>query len=201
MAAREAIAGQQTSRLRLLSAPAVAAIGAGGTVLEAAAIAVLGVVALLILCFALLPPLFGRHVLVVTSGSMEPLFSAGDAVLVERIGPESAIAEGDLIAFHTFSAGALNTHRVVGTKVIANETYFQTKGDANQAADPDLVARSAVYGRVERSFHAVGYLLAAVNNPGPRALLFFLPAVFLAAQELLLALAGWRRLGPSLPSA
>ena len=113
----------------------------------------------------LLPSLGRLDLLVVLSGSMQPLFNPGDMVVVEETGPDS-ITVGDVIAFHPPDAKdekTLVTHRVVDVVVNGSRLYFRTKGDNNEDTDPFLVPAENVVGRAVFSLPYLGYLTR--HNP------------------------------------
>ena len=113
----------------------------------------------------LLPSLGRLDLLVVLSGSMQPLFNPGDMVVVEETGPGS-ITVGDVIAFHPPDAKdekTLVTHRVVDVVVNGSRLYFRTKGDNNEDIDPFLVPAENVVGRAVFSLPYLGYLTR--HNP------------------------------------
>ncbi|MBR3195975.1 MAG: signal peptidase I [Clostridia bacterium] len=82
----------------------------------------------------------------VASGSMEPAMPVGSLVLVRKVDPENLKA-GDIIVFGgTRSDGENVTHRVVEND--QDQKQLTTKGDANDAQDPDPVAYDQVVGQV-----------------------------------------------------
>jgi len=68
--------------------------------------------------------------LVVTSGSMSPVFNAGDLIFITRMNSSEAKV-GDIVTFLTRD-GLLLTHRIVEIK---NDGEIVTKGDANNTND------------------------------------------------------------------
>jgi signal peptidase len=80
---------------------------------------------------------FGRTILIIASGSMEPGIPTGSCILVEKTGPGD-ISAGDVITFYSDDpkiAGSMNTHRVVSVSEGAAGIEFVTKGDANYIVD------------------------------------------------------------------
>ena len=67
--------------------------------------------------------------LVVTSGSMSPVFEAGDLIFIMRMDPLKAKI-GDIVTFQT--ENGLLTHRIVDIKA---DGEIITKGDANNEID------------------------------------------------------------------
>jgi signal peptidase I len=68
--------------------------------------------------------------LVVTSGSMSPIFEAGDLIMIVRLDPEK-VKVGDIVTFQT-KDGELLTHRIMEIKP---DGEIVTKGDANNSVD------------------------------------------------------------------
>jgi len=113
----------------------------------------------------LLPSLGRLDLLVVLSGSMQPLFNPGDMVVIERLDPGS-VAVGDIVAFHPPNAEdekTLVTHRVVEIVNDDGKIYLRTKGDNNEDVDPFLVPAENVVGRAVFSLPYIGYLTR--HNP------------------------------------
>ena len=103
------------------------------------------------------PEIFGFSQLVVTSGSMEPAFSAGDMILIRQ---EEDYELGDIVTFR-LSGGDLVTHRIVGSV----EGSFITKGDANNTEDDDLLNPAQIVGRLVACIPAVGSFLLFLRTP------------------------------------
>lgn len=82
--------------------------------------------------------LMGVRSFTVVTGSMQPAIKIGSIVFTF---PSANYHIGDII---TFNRGKISvTHRIVGE----NQNGFRTQGDANDVADPQLVARKEVIGK------------------------------------------------------
>lgn len=103
------------------------------------------------------PEIFGYSQLVVTSGSMEPAFSAGDMILIRQ---EDAYRLGDIVTFRD-GDGNLVTHRIVGS----TEGSFITKGDANNTEDDALISPGQIVGRLVTCIPAVGGFMLFLRTP------------------------------------
>src|SRR3990167_4434609 len=87
--------------------------------------------------------------LIVQTGSMAPSIPAGSLVVVAKKGTDGAgvnYVENDVITFQ--KGKELVSHRVVNVVRENGEKFFQTKGDANQEPDPELVQDKQVIGRI-----------------------------------------------------
>ncbi|MCD8168252.1 signal peptidase I [Enterocloster sp. OA13] len=93
---------------------------------------------------------------VVMSGSMEPVVSAGDIIIVHK---EDAYRPGDIVTFS--ENGNLITHRIV------EETPegFVTKGDSNNAPDGGIVAGDSIHGRMAAVIPGAGYAVLFFRKP------------------------------------
>jgi signal peptidase I len=99
-----------------------------------------GLVALAVLTFALLavgPHVLGYRTMTMLTGSMAPEINPGDVTIVTPIAV-SEVTEGMVITYHRpIENHSLVTHRVISVEQAADGTVtIQTKGDANEAADP-----------------------------------------------------------------
>lgn len=103
------------------------------------------------------PSIFGYSQLVVTSGSMEPEFSAGDVILIRQ---GDSYELGDVVTFRD-PAGALVTHRLVGRV----DGMFVTKGDANNVEDEELLSPDDIVGKMVTYIPAMGQALLFLRTP------------------------------------
>ncbi len=127
---------------------------------------------------------FGYRPFTVMSGSMSPAIGTGDVVVVQRIGA-SAAAAGDIITFPDPSGrDRLITHRVRRTRREADSLHFETKGDANNAAEQWSVAATGDIGRVRHRLPKLGYALVFASGPYGKILLAVIPVLLLAGFEL-----------------
>ncbi|MCA6213725.1 signal peptidase I [Thermococcus bergensis] len=145
---------------------------------------------LLLPVFLLLPYSGNLELLVVLSGSMQPLFNPGDVIVVERVNA-SSIAVGDVVAFRPPDAKdekILVTHRVVEILVNESGRYFQTRGDNNEDVDPFLVPAENVVGKAIFSIPYLGYLTRHNHSRTARLLVYifliFIPGVMLIYGEI-----------------
>jgi signal peptidase len=131
------------------------------------------------------PSMFGRTMMIVTSGSMSPSIEVGDAVYVREGGDSATSVEvGDVITHRKLSGAGMTTHRVIARKWIDGRLFFQTKGDANARPDVDLIPAGAVYGVVGMRVPNAGPALAFATSDSGKLVLLGLPAVLLLVSEI-----------------
>ena len=106
--------------------------------------------------------LFGLTPYVVLSGSMEPTYHVGSLLYVKKIAPE-AVQVGDPITFVLDENLTVVTHRVV--EIDAENQYFYTKGDANDAVDGSPVYFPNLIGKPVFSVPYLGYVADFVQQP------------------------------------
>ncbi|WP_448630373.1 signal peptidase I [Cellulomonas soli] len=129
-----------------------------------------------------------QRLLIVTSGSMAPMFEAGDAVVLRRITDPSQLKVGQVVSFWPVGSQSLVTHRVVELHMlpqleadpldptrsvpllddagdVVENPYIVTKGDANPLRDPNATPLTRVRGSSWPSTR-VG-MGAAVGRVGP----------------------------------
>ena len=105
-------------------------------------------VSLFVLSFIVIPLADkSSHLYIVTSGSMEPSLNVGDIVYVKDCGA-SKVNIGDVINFHREDEKYTVTHRCVDIIEKGNETFFKTKGDANEENDTSLVSEKDLIGKI-----------------------------------------------------
>ncbi len=88
---------------------------------------------------------FGRSVLKVLTGSMEPTILTDDYIIIDR-NATSDLREGDIISYYSKDpqiAGMVVTHRIVG---ILDDGRYLTRGDANTVNDAP-VSEEQIIGR------------------------------------------------------
>lgn len=109
------------------------------------------------------PDIFGIKPFIVLSGSMETEIYTGDLAFVKII-DTNEIKEKDIIAFRN-DENTVTTHRVVGIIKENGNTYFKTKGDANNVEDASLVNSEAVEGIYTGKISKIGSMLMFLQEP------------------------------------
>jgi signal peptidase len=142
------------------------------------------IIGLIILFTIILPVIQGSlHFLTVLSGSMSPSINAGDVVVTQEQS-SSSIITGDIITFQeSNNQNKLVTHRVVNISERNNTLFFETKGDANQGKDQQLVSENELVGKVIFTIPYLGYLPNFVKSPTGFLLLIVIPGILLITSE------------------
>ena len=133
------------------------------------------------------PQVFGRHFLVVRSGSMTPAFATGSMVAINQTtATENAqLPVGAVVAFRSLAnPEVLITHRIVDIVDVNGTSAYQTKGDANATADGTYLAPERVIGTYSFSVPRLGIFMVALQ--GRQFLLTLIAAFTLASISLML---------------
>lgn len=144
-------------------------------------LAVLTVVALTVA----LPTLGGGTAYTVLTPSMRPSLPPGGLVVTRPV-QANDLRIGDVVTYQLRSGDpAVVTHRVLALRLTADgQTLAQTKGDFNNAIDPDLVKPEQLRGRLWYSVPFLGYINSTVAGHGRVAIVGLVTVG-------LLAYAGW----------
>jgi signal peptidase I len=94
----------------------------------------------------------------ILSGSMEPIYNVGGMVIIQPVDART-LKVGDPISFNLPGFSSPVCHRIISIRYKNGEKYFQTKGDANEEADIDLVPMTNVKGKVIYHIPKVGRLI------------------------------------------
>lgn len=118
---------------------------------------------------------------IVESGSMEPSIMTGALVLIV---PTESHKIGDVVTFKSATADVPTTHRIVDSYVEEGNTWFVTKGDANEENDTAPVRAENVIGKVMADVPAAGFVLDFARQPIGFILLIVLPALMIIFSEI-----------------
>lgn len=127
--------------------------------------AVLALVALLAIVVVVVPFVTGAKPYTVLTGSMVPHYSPGTLVVVKPA-DVSEINLGDVITYQLESGRPeVVTHRVVAVGAAADgEPLFITRGDANDADDPEPVMPVQIVGKLWYAVPYVGWINNVVTG-------------------------------------
>lgn len=105
--------------------------------------------------------LIGLTPFAVLSGSMEPAYQVGSLIYVQKVAPEN-IQVGDPITFVLNADLLVATHRVVEIDKV--NSYFFTKGDANDNPDGAPVHFNNLIGKPVFTIPKLGYVASALST-------------------------------------
>lgn len=93
----------------------------------------------------------GERLVTITSGSMTPGIPVGATLGIHEPADRTALQPGQIITFKATGNGTVISHRIVQRLETAKlgGVFYQTKGDANRTADPDLASASSIIGVVD----------------------------------------------------
>lgn len=132
---------------------------------------------------SLLPISGNIEIKIVKSGSMEPTIRTGSIVIVKS---EISYAVGDIVTFGEDTRRQIpTTHRIAEVFQKNGQTYYHTKGDANEEADPSETPESTVIGKVVFAVPYGGYILDFARQPIGFTFLIGIPAGLIIIDELL----------------
>ena len=131
----------------------------------------LGLAALLAVYATVVPWMIqrsGERLVTITSGSMTPGIPVGATLGIHEPADRTALQPGQIITFRATGNGTVISHRIVQRLETAKlgGVYYQTKGDANRTADPDLASASSIIGVVDGVLPT--WQSAAVDLQSPR---------------------------------
>ncbi len=131
--------------------------------------------------FTFVAPRLGWSVDTVFSGSMEPQLKVGGVAVTRPVAAEE-IQVGDIITFYPPTSEQLTSHRVIAVDD-GSAFHFQTKGDANENADPFIVPAENVTGKVCFHIPYFGYAAQFIKTPLGILLTLCLPGLVIIALE------------------
>lgn len=141
------------------------------------------IVSIALLLLSSLIPIPGNFkVKVVKSGSMEPTIKTGGVIVIR---PNNSYEVGDVVTFGRDTKTQIpTTHRIVKVDGSGRMKVFTTKGDANDAEDPNLINLSDINGKVLFTVPFVGYILDFAKKPLGFILLVGIPALVIIIEEI-----------------
>ncbi|MBI5456680.1 signal peptidase I [Candidatus Kaiserbacteria bacterium] len=132
---------------------------------------------------SLLPIPGNVQIKIVKSGSMEPAIKTGSVVVLK---PQESYKVGDVITFGEDTGTQIpTTHRIIEVRQEGSQTFYMTKGDANEDPDNVQIAKSEVEGRVLFNVPYAGYVLDFAKQPIGFTLMIGLPAAMIILDELM----------------
>ena len=117
---------------------------------------------------------------VIMTGSMRPTIPVGAVVYTQQA---MQYHKGDIIAFNRDNI--IVTHRIKSIIKKNNTISYQTKGDANNVADIQLVSQNAVIGKEYVALPHIGNFILLLRTIPGFAIFIGLPTLFVIILEIL----------------
>lgn len=131
---------------------------------------------------SVLPITENYKIMVVQSGSMEPVIKTGSIVMIK---PMQDYKIGDIISFDQITRDKTPiTHRIYDIKVTEGQPIYITKGDANNAPDTREIQKKDVLGKVLFSIPFIGYAVDFAKKPLGFAIMILIPAGAIIGDEI-----------------
>jgi signal peptidase len=131
---------------------------------------------------SLLPIPGNIEIKIVKSGSMEPTILTGSIVVVK---PAASYDVGDVVTFGEDTSSQIpTTHRIIAATGDFKNTFYTTKGDANEEQDPQQIPARDIIGKVVFSAPYAGYILDFARQPMGFTLMIGIPAGIIIMDEL-----------------
>ncbi len=149
--------------------------------LELSLVLILFFLAVLLLV-TVLPFKTGYKALTVQSGSMTPTLPTGSLIVIAT---QPSYQIGDVITYNNQLEGnELTTHRIYQIKKTNQQSFYLTKGDANNGPDAKGVLPEQIIGKVVFHVPGLGYLINIAKTPPVFLTLVFVPAGLIIASEI-----------------
>jgi signal peptidase len=131
-----------------------------------------------------IPSLAGYFPLVVLTDSMSPNIESGDLVIYHTIDADE-VKVGDVISFYDPAGDGTSivTHRVIDIVTEDGELAFQTKGDASDTADAELVPAENLTGILRTRFAGAGHIALFMQSRTGLIVCVLIPLLLLIAYD------------------
>lgn len=129
----------------------------------------------------------GLRMVILNSGSMEPSIPIPSIIFTL---PSNLYKVGDIVTYKfvdkntNVSFKQTITHRIIEEKNENGQTFFITKGDANDVPDPQIVTADQILGKVFITVPYLGYFPLLIKTVPGFMLLIALPCYLLLKNEL-----------------
>jgi signal peptidase len=132
------------------------------------------------------PQIFGYEIMTVLSGSMEPGIKTGSIIAVKPVKDKDQLQKGDVITFRSVDDGSVFiTHRIIDVKTINSQVHYITKGDNNDAPDPEPIPASNVVAKYENiTIPYLGYVFNFAKSKAGVVLLMIIPGITIVIYQL-----------------
>ncbi len=112
------------------------------------------------------PTILGHQVIIVTSGSMEPVFETGSIILINTRTNNRVFSEGDIVMFRSPENPQTNiTHRVIDVIDEDDTVSYRTKGDNNDYEDQLPITNQDIVGEyMNFTIPRLGYFFSFIRT-------------------------------------
>lgn len=131
--------------------------------------------------FSVLKTPGGFKMLVVQSGSMEPVIKTGSVILIKK---QDTYNVDDIVSF-VGSGRDSTTHRITKTSIVKGKEIFNTKGDVNKGEDQEKVGIDNILGKAVFTLPYLGYVIAFTRTQQGFIFLIVIPATIIIFSEIL----------------
>ncbi len=128
--------------------------------------------------------IFGIHINVIATGSMEPQLKVGD-IIISKSYSDQKLEVGDVVSFVSKSgevAGQLITHQIINIENGTDGLTVTTKGTASQLAD-DPIKDSEIVSVMLYNSKLIGFIYGVVTHPIGFVAVVIVPLVLTVAGE------------------
>lgn len=132
------------------------------------------------------PSVGGMTPMIVLTDSMYPFIHSGDLIFCRNVSPEE-VQEGDVISFFDPAGNGVSvvTHRVLKVTQLNGELAWQTKGDANNVEDMDLVPAGNLVGVYQRRLPGAGSVAMFMQTTTGLIVCVLCPLILLVGYDII----------------
>jgi signal peptidase len=135
------------------------------------------------------PRVFGKEIMSVLSGSMEPGIKTGSIIAVKPVASnqQGSLKPGDVITYKKLDdPNAFITHRIVSVEGTGATLGYITKGDNNDSVDPKPIPMGNVVAKYANfTIPYLGYFLTWVKSKIGIAIVMIIPGVILIISSII----------------
>lgn len=127
------------------------------------------------------PKVFGHEIMTVLSGSMEPGIQTGSIIGVKPVDDPAKFKKGDVITFKSSDdQNKLITHRIIEVQEVDSTIQYITKGDNNDAKDPQPVTLGNVVGEYTGfTIPYIGQIFNYIQSKMGAVILLIVPGILM----------------------
>ena len=132
------------------------------------------------------PSVGGIVPMIVLTDSMYPTIHSGDLIFCNTVEPEE-VQEGDIISFFDPAGNGTSvvTHRVLAIKEQDGGLAWQTKGDANNVEDMELVPADNLVGRYRNRLAGIGNVAMFMQTTAGLIVCVICPLILMVGYDVI----------------